>query len=57
MHHPGQLYALLGVLLTSSVYVSGITTLNVTITKETTVDIPATLGGGYMWEVRCIHVV
>ncbi|EIM91767.1 glycoside hydrolase [Stereum hirsutum FP-91666 SS1] len=50
MHHPGQLYALLGVLLTSSVYVSGITTLNVTITKETTVDIPATLGGGYMWE-------
>lgn len=49
---PGQFYAILGLLLISPINVHAKTTLNVTITKETTVDIPTTLGGGYMWEVR-----
>lgn len=47
----------LGALLVLPALVSAATTLNVTITKNTTVDIPITLGGGYMWEVCSMDVI
>ena len=55
MHSLWRLSSLLASLLVSCVRVSGLTSLNVTITKETTVDIPTTLGGGYMWEVSLMQ--